>query len=223
MKALCLVRHFHLLLGCVLCLCFGLVHITALGQGNGCGTGWNSYLVPDRIVLAECEFRAACDSHDVCYGKCGDVVVADRAPHCEYLRCKPGGDLLGNKECRSDKFNDLRGQASSRQRMCDTKFYLDLRALNEGKPVCRAFATIYSRTVRWFGEGAFAGMDGRPGAGLDAEQASRSTIAIAEALRTLTPKELDALTDEISSMRNSIDWSKEVVFNRESRRLENLK
>ena len=223
MIAIPLIRHFQKIIGFVLFLCLGAAHITALGQGNGCGTGWNSYLVPDRIVLAQCEFRSACDAHDVCYGKCGDVPVADRPSHCEYLRCKPGGDLLGNEQCRSKKFDDLFGQANRRQRMCDTRFYLDLRAGNEGKPVCRAFTTIYSRAVRWFGEGAFAGMDGRPGVGLNAEQASRSTDAIAEALSTLTPQELDALSEEISSGRSPIDWSKEVVFNRESRRLENRK
>lgn len=204
--------------------CLGVAgYSDVLSQMNGCGTGWNSYLVPDRIVLPQCEFRTACDSHDVCYGRCASQVASNRAPHCEYLRCTSAGDLVGSAECRSDRYKDLRDQANNRKRRCDSGFYSDIVTLNNEKPVCRAFATIYSRAVRWFGESAFAGMDGFPGVGLTDKQAARSSDAIAEALRTLGPEELNALSDDISGRRSQIDWSKELVFNKDIRRLENRK
>lgn len=66
-------------------------------------------------------------------------------------------------------------------------------------------------------------MDGFPGVGLTDKQAARSSDAIAEALRTLGPEKLNALSDDISGRRSQIDWSKEIVFNKDIRRLENRK
>ena len=77
-------------------------------QPNGCGSGWSVYLVLDSIPLAHCTFRAACDGHDDCYGKCEGRVQDRRAPQCEYLRCRQGGDLFKQPACQSDpKFAKL--------------------------------------------------------------------------------------------------------------------
>ena len=44
---------------------------------NGCGSGWNTYLVPDRdysIIgyLFDVDFKVACNKHDACYGTCAE-------------------------------------------------------------------------------------------------------------------------------------------------------
>ena len=43
---------------------------------NGCGSGWNTYLVPDADYLSLLhfqwvDFNVACNTHDQCYGTCG--------------------------------------------------------------------------------------------------------------------------------------------------------
>lgn len=188
---------------------------------NGCGSGWSVHLVPDRFPIADCEFLTSCNRHDVCYGRCSGLATDERAPHCEYLRCKAGGDLFGNAACQTDRFELLRQQADRRRLVCDSQFYVDISTLNGGKPICRAFAAIYSRAVKWFGEGPFEGMDGRPVAALSEVQVERSKEAIAETLRRLEPEELNALVDEIIRLRSSIDWSKELWFDPAARRLRN--
>lgn len=195
---------------------------SALAQSaNGCGSGWSVHLVPDRFPLAACEFRASCDRHDICYGRCFGMEKDSRAPHCEYLRCKEGGDLAGKAECNNNKFESLRQHAARRKLTCDSQFYTDIATTNGDRPVCRAFAAIYSRAVKWFGDGAYEGMDGLPLAPLTQEQAERSKDAIAEALRTLLPEELNELTEAVVQRKMPIDWSKELMFDPALRRLVN--
>ena len=44
--------------------------VPSLPGPNGCGTGWNTWLVPDSLPVLSCAFESACNAHDVCYGKC---------------------------------------------------------------------------------------------------------------------------------------------------------
>ena len=128
-------------------------------QPNGCGSGWSVYLVPDSIPLAHCTFRAACDGHDDCYGKCEGRVQDRRAPQCEYLRCREGGDLYNSPRCQSDpKFAKLDREAQKRRSKCDAKIGAKIREINEGKPVCQAFAYVYENAVKRFGDPYFKGI-----------------------------------------------------------------
>ena len=128
-------------------------------QPNGCGSGWSVYLVPDSIPLAHCTFRAACDGHDDCYGKCEGRVQDRRAPQCEYLRCREGGDLYKQPRCQSDpKFAKLDREAQKRRSACDKEIGAKIRKINAGKPVCQAFAYVYENAVKRFGDPFFKGI-----------------------------------------------------------------
>jgi hypothetical protein len=128
---------------------------------NGCGTGWNRYIVPDEIQPLGCSFRAACDGHDVCYGRCVETPLngQTRAPHCEYLDCEPGGVLAGNEVCDTQRFDVLRRLAHRRRTQCDAQFMLDLDANNADKPRCLLFTAFYPFMVRVLGGSAFLGAD----------------------------------------------------------------
>jgi hypothetical protein len=127
-------------------------------QPNGCGSGWSVYLVLDSIPLAHCTFRAACDGHDDCYGKCEGRVQDRRAPQCEYLRCRQGGDLFKQPACQSDpKFAKLDREVKRRSK-CDAEIGAKIREINEGRPVCQAFAYVYENAVKRFGDPFFKGL-----------------------------------------------------------------
>ena len=111
--------------------------------------------------------------------------------------------------------------ASRRKSRCDATFYSDILVLNEGRPICRAFALIYSKAVSWFGESAFAGMDGRLGGGLSESDIEQSKAAIASALTSLSESELQRLSDDVAAGRSGIDWSRPVYFDRATRKLVN--
>ena len=52
---------------------------------NGCGTGWNNWLVPDSIPVLQCKFTEACNQHDLCYGNCeGRVMFALNSSKSSY-------------------------------------------------------------------------------------------------------------------------------------------
>lgn len=37
---------------------------------NGCSSGWNEKLVPDRVRALGVDFTKSCKNHDNCYSKC---------------------------------------------------------------------------------------------------------------------------------------------------------
>jgi len=66
-----------------------------------------------------------------------------RAPQCEYLRCRQGGDLFKQPACQSDpKFAKLDREVKRRSK-CDAEIGAKIREINEGRPVCHAFAYVY--------------------------------------------------------------------------------
>lgn len=129
-------------------------------QPNGCGAGWTVYLVPDSIPLIKCTFKAACDAHDNCYGKCTGRSTDSSAPECEYLRCKADGDLYKSKQCKTSvKFTKLWVEAEKRRSVCDAAIGKDILTNNLGRSVCQAFSYAYEKAVRTFGEVHFQGLD----------------------------------------------------------------
>ena len=123
---------------------------------NGCGSGWSTYLVPNSLPIVRCQFKQACDEHDLCYGKC-ETSTADK---CEYRRCRPGGDLYKSDECITNpRLINAMAEATSRRQTCDSSLSERIRALNTAKAVCAAFAIVYRDAVKAFGDGAWAGAD----------------------------------------------------------------
>lgn len=197
---------------CVLCLAFSL---DASSQTNGCGSGWNTYLVPDRLPLSSCEFKSACDVHDICYGKCEGLKPSDRPPQCEYLRCRKGGDLVGSDTCINVKYVRLEKAANERKGQCDAKFYNNLVSTNPNRPVCRVFAAIYGKAVELLAGGAFIGIGATLSGGLSEAQVDRSLAAINELLTSLSPDQLAAYEKALSEGKVAIDWSKELAFSKQ--------
>jgi hypothetical protein len=129
-------------------------------EPNGCGSGWSTNFVPDSISLLKCNFKSACDAHDICYGACLKGGANEGKPECEYLRCRKGGNLAGKPECENAKFIRLLASANVRRKSCDKALAEDIISANVGKPACAAFAIIYRDAVRNFGASNFIGIEG---------------------------------------------------------------
>ena len=104
---------------------------SAMAQGvpnqctpNGCGpAGWLGWFVPGNPL--GCQFTAACNAHDICYGKC----IAGCSPAAGTPAC--GGDCKARK-AEKDK--------------CDSDFVNKMKADNLGKVRCQQLADDY----HWF-------------------------------------------------------------------------
>lgn len=151
---------------CILGVCFILLAHPTIAQDenvkhptppNGCGSGWSLPFVPNSLPLIGCQFRKACDNHDVCYGRC----ELSTAGECEYRRCVKGGDLYNDDICFTDlRLINLGIKAFRRKSLCDDGLCNDIRALNKGKPICEAFAEVYRVAVEVLGRDAFQGIQG---------------------------------------------------------------
>lgn len=127
---------------------------TSAAEPNGCGSGWNTFLVPDRILLLNCEIKASCNKHDLCYAIC-DQSMEDK---CEYRRCRRGGDLYETDVCKEDdKFIKLEKSAQARRSSCDAQFGDDIRSNNSNSWGCKAVGVLYRFAVKEWGDGSFAG------------------------------------------------------------------
>jgi len=178
---------------------------------NGCGSGWNSYLVPDRIKPLRCEFKAACDRHDICYGDCENASLLDK-PQCEYRRCKTGGDLYGQSECDGTRFAALRKAATQRKTICDKNFYTDLVNLNPDRPQCRVFTWLYPFAVKVLGESAFIGIDGSVTAAFTEAQKQTYADAINAMLTQWTPQQLVQFEEGLKSGAIKVDLTRQLAF-----------
>lgn len=125
------------------------------GVTNGCGSGWNRPFVPNRVNLARCEFEVACNTHDICYGRC------DRSTsnECEYRKCKKGGELFEQQVCFEQPLLTKILEAKNRQESCDSKLQSDITEINPQNPVCWVFSLAFWGAVKGFGGGYFAGAD----------------------------------------------------------------
>jgi hypothetical protein len=148
-------------------LCLFLVSSLASSQGpigaasgtvNGCGSGWNQPIVPDRIKIAACEFKPACDTHDLCYGECDSSIVGK----CEYRRCLKNGDLNGTQACFESPFLQNIVAARDRRLVCDINMRTGIGQLNANKSICVVFGWVYFEAVRLRGEVSFVGAGAGP-------------------------------------------------------------
>ncbi len=111
--------------------------------------------MPNQIPVLQCNFLESCNHHDDCYAQCENSVEGA----CEYRRCRPGGDLFKDIRCDTDvKLMKLYGDAMRRKKSCDVSFYTSMVQQNAGW-ACRAFAIVYTKAVKDFGDGAFNGLN----------------------------------------------------------------
>lgn len=138
-----------------------LVFIVALSvsgnghaQPNGCGSGWSTYLVPDKIALLQCTMKSSCDAHDNCYSVCEGRTDGI----CQYRKCRVGGELAGQDACLiQPALLQSAGAAMTRRAQCDVKMAEGIIEANPNRWPCRAVAIIYREAVKLWGDGAFAG------------------------------------------------------------------
>lgn len=105
---------------------------------NGCGPGgWLGVLVPNTPV--GCDFKAACDQHDICYGKCiGGCSPIAGTPACD-------GDCKARKP---------------EKEKCDRAFVFKMKADNPGTWMCEKVADDYYWFVSNCGCSFFQGFVG---------------------------------------------------------------
>ncbi len=180
---------------------------------NGCGSGWNVWLVPDSIPLADCSFGGSCDRHDVCYGHCDGQTIGA----CAYLRCKNGGDLHGSDQCKTD-MSLLTSQVDAAKRRvgCDAKFYADLRAANLGKMVCAALAIVYRDAVKEWGDAAFSGAGGMPIPPAWKQPQQDYNAAIRDFFREGSAAQFDAFVRSNDAHRPNVLLSRPLRFDAEA-------
>lgn len=106
-------------------------------EKNGCGTkGIQGILVPDSTFFTKCQFHQACDTHDLCYG-----------------RCLEGGDLFGKEICGDPIAKE------SRRNTCDTNFFNDIVEDNNERSICKFYGKVYRLAVVKLGKGNFNGKE----------------------------------------------------------------
>ncbi len=108
---------------------------------NGCGSGWNEPIVPEKIGLFCVNFASACAVHDNCYSK-----------------CLKDGENYNKPICKLSSIE----QKEERRNYCDSDF---LKEMNDGcsscdiarKPFCKGVALLYKIAVKMAGKGSFDG------------------------------------------------------------------
>jgi hypothetical protein len=182
-------------------------------EPNGCGTGWNRYVIPDKIKFIGCDFKKSCDEHDVCYGACTAYDPKTSLPQCEYLRCQPGGDIYGKKDCDGIKFRRLGIVANERRVECDGKFMVNIVKNNPGNSRCTLFSAIYPSAVRILGSSAFVGIDTRQG--WTEDQKNAYATAINRMFSEWNDVRVAKYAAELKAGRLTVDFNKQIKFDEE--------
>ncbi len=180
---------------------------------NGCGTGWNTYLVPDVIPVLGCRFEGACNKHDQCYGKCIPGAPDAGNPECRYLQCRSGGALAGSSQCQTPVFRALASASVQRRQTCDRSFYGDLIKDNPGNATCRAFAYLYREAVTLFGGSSFLGAGSESQvAELPLQLPDDVEQAITDLLSKGNARQLNDVIRRMESGRNAPDLKRALRF-----------
>lgn len=175
----------------------------ASAQPNGCGSGWNTALVPDKIRILQCTMQTACDAHDTCYGQCEKRTDGE----CAYRRCRADGDLAGKPECRINPlFIKSESDAMVRRAACDVKLASAIIESNPGRWACKAVAIIYREAVRRWGNPSFSGF-----AKWDKPAAWRQTqaeyeTAIASFIEKSTDEDFKTFVQSFESEKPQVDF-----------------
>lgn len=179
---------------------------------NGCGSGWNVWIVPDSIPILNCIFDGACNKHDICYSKC----EGSNAPECAYLRCKSGGDLYRSAQCRKDQA--LLGSwnvAQIRKAKCDQNLYDSIVAANPGKFVCSALGIVYRKAVKEWGDGAFSGLGNEETIEAWQQPKDEYDKAIRDFFRFATPEQFEAFIQSQNSSNPKVNFNHPLRFDSE--------
>jgi hypothetical protein len=181
-------------------------------ETNGCGTGWNRFLVPDRIKIIGCDFKKACDNHDVCYGQCSKFSAGSSPAQCEYLRCEKDGDLFAKQECDSVAFRNNKTAATNRRAECDGAFMVDITKTNPNNPKCDLFSGLYPFAVRTLGRKNFLGMEDAEQPSMSDADQSRYADAINKLLSTWPTDKQAMLAKQIREGKANVDLTQPIVF-----------
>lgn len=197
---------------CLVAVACAAVQAEASEQAsNGCGSGWERYVIPDRLNIIGCDFKQSCDNHDACYGACMSRAQQVSSPQCDYLRCERGGDLFGLKTCDGIRFKRLRVAAAERRAVCDANFMVDIVKLNPGNARCTLFSAIYPSAVRVLGARAFVGVDALDISWTE-EQKVPYASAINELYRHWSTSRIEQYINAINVGEVKVNFDKPIVF-----------
>jgi hypothetical protein len=196
----------------ILLLSLGACYSVRAQGTNGCGTGWNRYLVPDRIKIVGCDFKKACDNHDICYGQCSRFSVGGSPAQCEYLRCERGADLFGKQECDSVAFRENRIAAQERRSICDAAFMVDITRTNPGNQRCDLFSGFYPFVVRVLGVKHFLGMDAVDHVAMSETDRAQYAEALNMLFNTWPEDKLFDLATQVRQGRAKVDLTRPIEF-----------
>lgn len=180
-------------------------------ESNGCGSGWERHVIPDRLNIIGCDFKQSCDNHDACYGTCLSRAHQVSSPQCEYLRCERSGDLFGSKACDGIRFKRLRVAAAERRAVCDANFMVDIVKLNPENARCTLFSAIYPSAVRVLGSRAFVGINV-----LDTSWTEEQKLAYASAINDLyrqwSSSRIEQYVNALNGGKVKVDFDKPIAF-----------
>lgn len=155
---------------------------------NGCGSGWNTSLVPDQIRVLNCTMTSSCNSHDACYGVCEGRTDGI----CAYQQCRTKGQQALPNACYSDPALIQSGfDAVKRRATCDARMADDIAAANGGRWACKAIAIIYREAVKLWGDGAWNGYGNGTGPAAWAQSQADYDAAIARFLAVSSDKDFE--------------------------------
>lgn len=196
-------------------LAVALISLSATGQSNpktsvnGCGSGWNTYLVPDSIPLLQCNFNNSCNAHDLCYGVC----EKSSSGICLYRKCKKGGELYNSDQCLTDNaIIQSRIEAKARRSKCDINLYKNIKSQNKNKPVCAAFAIVYISAVKEWGNPAFNGMDDLKSEAAKEQGQEAYENAIRAYFKKGTDKQFKTFVTAWEENRSTVDFNEPLQF-----------
>lgn len=179
---------------------------------NGCGTGWNTYLVPDKLRITGCDFKESCNEHDVCYSKCDQIEGNEQSSECVYKKCLPTGSLSGSVICESVEFRKHKIASNNRRAKCDADFMVNIVNYNPGNSKCTFYSALYPFFVRIFGNKSFLGVDNL-GSSFTDEEKDAYINSLNDMLESWTPEQLEYYSEQLKSSNPPVDLSKPIKFN----------
>jgi hypothetical protein len=204
---------YKVILSTLISTCLVMVSMfSQASEPNGCGSGWSTKVVPDKIRLLNCSMKIPCNTHDSCYSECEGRIDGI----CEYQKCRPSGELFGSTICSTDnKLIRLAGDAQIRRATCDKEFGLDIAGSNSGRWACQAVAYIYRNAVKTWGDTAFNGYSSAQAPTAWAQTEAEYQQAIADFIEFSSEEDFKKFVEQNQSKSPKVNLCGRLKFSKE--------
>jgi hypothetical protein len=181
-------------------------------EPNGCGSGWSTKVVPDKIRLLNCSMQSSCNAHDECYSVCEGKTDG----MCAYQKCRPKGALYGDPSCSTDvNLLKLAGDAQARRASCDVNISLDIAGSNSGRWACQAVAYIYGKAVKAWGDTAFNGYSNADAPAAWAQTQAEYDQALADFIEFSTEEDFKKFVEQAQGRTPQVNLCGRLKFTKE--------